>query len=57
MPCIDLKVKAQYTVIQKVLSKYVPLTLPMMDDEVVGAILNADVQKEDYASPPVALWY
>ena len=57
MPCIDLKVKVQYTVIQQVLSKSVPLTLPMTEDEAFGAILNADVQKEDYASPTVALWY
>ena len=28
----------------------------MMEDEVVGEILNADVQKEDDAAHPVALW-
>ena len=42
--------------IQQVLSIYVPLPLPMMEDEVVGAILKADVQKEDDEDPPVALW-
>ena len=28
----------------------------MMEDEVAGANLKADSQKEDYAVPPVALW-
>ena len=27
-----------------------------MEDELIGAILKADVHKEDDASPPVALW-
>ena len=57
MQCTDLKVKVQDTVIHQVLSTYVPLPLPMMEDEVVGAILNANVQKEDDAYPPVALLY
>ena len=57
MSFIDLKVKVQDTVIQQVLSTSVPLPLPVMEDEVVGAILKADVQKEDDADPPVALWY
>ena len=56
MSCIDLKVKVQDTVIQQVLSTSVPLPLLMMEDEFVGAILKADVQKEYYAAPPVALW-
>ena len=56
MSCIDMKVKVQGTVIQQVLSNYVPLPSTMMEDEVVGAILKADVQKEDNADPPVALW-
>ena len=42
--------------IQQVLSTYVPLTLPMMEDEVVGEILKSDVKKEDDTAPPVALW-
>ena len=42
--------------IQQVLSTSVPLPLPVMEDEVVGAILKADVQKENHAAPPVALW-
>ena len=52
MSFIDLKVKVQDTVIQQVLSTSVPLPLPVMEDEVVGAILKADVQKEDDADPP-----
>ena len=56
MPCIDMKVKMQDTVIQQVLSTSVPLPLPMMEDEVVGTILKADTQKEDYAYPPIYLW-
>ena len=51
-----MKLKVQDTVIQQVLSTSVPLPLPMMEDEVVGAILKAGVQKEDDAAPPVALW-
>ena len=35
MSYIDLKVKVQNTVIQKVLSTSVPLPLPIMEDEVV----------------------
>ena len=42
--------------IQQVLSTSVPLLLPMMVDEVVGAILKSVGQKEDDAAPPVALW-
>ena len=45
MPYIDLKLKVQYTVIQQVLSTSVPLTSPIMEDEVVGAILNYYDQK------------
>ena len=56
MPCIYLKVKVQDTMIQQVLSTSVPLPLPMMEDEVVGEVLKADVQKEDDAAHPVALW-
>ena len=57
MPCIYLKLKVQNTVIQKFLSTSMPLSLPMMENEVVGAILKADVHKEDDADPTVALWY
>ena len=46
----------QDTVIQQVLSTSVPLPLPMMEDEVAGAILKPDGQKEDDVPPPVALW-
>ena len=56
MRCIYLKFKVQDTVIQQVFSTSVPLPLPMMEDEAVGAILKADVQKKDDADPPVALW-
>ena len=56
MPRIDLKLGVQDTVIQQVLSNSVPLPLPMMEDEVAGAILKADGQKEDDVAPPVALW-
>ena len=56
IPFIYLKLKVQGTLIQQVLSTSVPLPLPMMEDEVVGAILKTDVQKEDDADPPVALW-
>ena len=56
MSCIDLKVKVQDTVIQKVLSTSVPLPLPIMQDEAIGDILNADVQKKYDADPPAALW-
>ena len=43
--------------IQQVLSTSVPLPLPIMEDDVAGAILKADGQKEDDAAPLVALWY
>ena len=56
MPYIDLKVKVQDTVIQKVLSTYVPSPLTMMENEVVGEILEANVHKEDDVSPLVAHW-
>ena len=56
MPCIYLKVKVQDTVIQQVLSTSLILPLPMMEDAVVGAIVKANVQKEDDAAPPVYLW-
>ena len=56
MPCIYMKVKVQDKVIQQVLSTSVTLPLPMMEDEVIGAILKADVQKEYDAAPPIALW-
>ena len=45
MTCIDLKVKVQDTVIQQVLSTSVPIPLEKMEDEVVGSILKAYVQK------------
>ena len=45
MSCVDLKVKVQDTVIQRVLSISVSLPLQMMEDEVVGEILKYDVQK------------
>ena len=54
--CIDLKVKVQGKFIQQVLSTSVPLLSPMMEDEVVGAILKANVHKEYYATTLVALW-
>ena len=56
MPRIDMKVEVQDTVIQQVLSTSVSLPLPMMEDEVAGAILKSDGQKEDDMAPPVALW-
>ena len=37
-------------------STFIPLPLPMMEDEVVGSILKAYVQMEDGAAPPVAFW-
>ena len=46
----------QDTVIIQVLSTSVPLPLQMMENEVVGAILKADVQKDDDATPLVTLW-
>ena len=55
MPCIYMKVKVQDIVIQQVFSTSVTIPLPMMKDEVVGAIVKANVQKEDNADPPVAL--
>ena len=45
MPCIYLKVEVQDTVIQQVFSTSVPSTLPMMDEDVAGAILKADGKK------------
>ena len=39
------KLEVWDTVIQQVLSTSVPSPLPMMEDEVTGAILKADVQK------------
>ena len=56
MPHRDLKVELQDTVIQQVLSTSVPSPLTMMEDEVSGAILKADVKKEDDAATPDALW-
>ena len=56
MPRIDMKVEVQDTVIQQVLSTSVSLPLPMIEDDVDGAILKSDGQKEYDASPPVALW-
>ena len=56
MPCIYMKVNVQDTVIQQVFSTYVPLSLPMMEDEVVRENLRADVCKEDRVAPPVDLW-
>ena len=56
MPRIGMKVEVQEAVIQQLLSTSVPLTLPMMEDEVDGSIIKADGQKEDDAAPPVALW-
>ena len=56
MPRIDIKVEVQDTVTQQVFSNLVPSPLPIMEDEVAGAILKADGQKEDDASPPVSLW-
>ena len=56
MPYIYMKVKVQDIVIQQVLSTSVTITLPMMEDEVVGSILRANVQKEYDADPPVSLW-
>ena len=56
MPRIDLKVEVQDTFIQQVLSTSVSLTLPMMEDEVAGAVLKPDGQKEDDVAPAVALW-
>ena len=56
MLCIDLKVDVQDTVIQQVMSASVPSHLPMMEEDVVGAILKAYGQKEDDAAPLVALW-
>ena len=42
--CIYMKVKVKDTVIQQFLSTYVTITLPMMEDEVFGKILKADVE-------------
>ena len=51
-----MKVKVQDTVIQQVLSTSVTLPLPIMEDVVFVAILKANIQKEDYTDPNVALW-
>ena len=56
IPSIYLKVKVQDTVIWQALSTSVPLPLPMMEDDVVGAILKANFQKEYDVAPPVAMW-
>ena len=56
MPGIDLKLEVQDTVIKQVLSTPVKLPLPMMEDNLDGAILKADGQKEDDTAPPVSLW-
>ena len=56
MSCIYPKVEVQDTVIKQVLSTLVPLNLPTMEYEMAGAILKADGQNEDDASPPVVLW-
>ena len=56
MSRIYMKVEVQDTVIQQVLSTSVSFPLPMMEDEVSGAILKSDGQKEDDMAPPVALW-
>ena len=56
MTRIDLKVEVKNTVIQQVLLTSLPLPLPMMEDEVDGAVLKADGKKEDYVAPPFALW-
>ena len=56
IPFIYMKLKVQDRVIQQVLSTSVPLPLPMMEDEVVGSILKAGVQKGDDTAPPVSLW-
>ena len=47
----------QDTVIKQVLSTSVPFPLPKMEDEVVGSILKAGVQKKDDAASSVYLWY
>ena len=57
MPRIYLEVELQYTVIQQVSLNSVTLTLTMMQNEVAGTILKADVHKEDDADPPLSLWY
>ena len=57
IPLIDQKVEVQDTVIKQVLLASVPSPLPMMEDDVAGAILKADGQKEYDAAPPFDLWY
>ena len=47
--------KAKDIMIQQFLSTSVPLPLTMMQDELFGKLLKANVQKEDDAAPPVAL--
>ena len=56
MTRIDLKVEVKNTVIQQFLLTSLPLPFPMMEDEVDGAVLKADGQKEDDVAPPFALW-
>ena len=55
MPRIDMKVEVRDTVIQQVLLISVPSPLLMMEDEVAGAILKANGQKEENTAPPDAL--
>ena len=56
LPRIYQEVEVRDTVIQNVLSNSVPPPLHMMEDDVSGSILKSDVQKEEDAAPPVALW-
>ena len=42
--------------IQQVLSTSVPQPLPMMEDDLEGAILKDNDQELDNATPPVSLW-
>ena len=56
MSRIYMKVEAQDIVIQQVFSTSAPSPLPMMEEEVTGEILKADVQNEDDLAPPFALW-
>ena len=56
IPHIDQEMEIQDTMIQQVFLTSVPPPLPMVEDDVTGSILKSDVQKEYYASPPVALW-
>ena len=56
MSRIYMKVEVQDTVIQKVLLTSAQPQLTMMEDEVTGAILKNDGQKEYDLAPTVALW-